>query len=85
MPGLIAGPIKHMPNIYKLQVGGKVRLRPLLCRGPVNKNAELTFLVGATERDGLFHPPGVKALAEERLKKLIADPKLRKRYEIPSS
>ncbi len=35
LPGLLAGTKKGYPHVRKLQLGGKVRLRPLLCTGPL--------------------------------------------------
>ncbi len=86
-PGLIAGPIKvkgvRFPHIYKLQIGGKIRLRPLLCRGPKDKDEELTFLVGAYEIGGKFDPKNAPDIAQKRHKAITEDPDLRRLYEFP--
>jgi hypothetical protein len=34
MPGFFVGPLASHRHVYKLRLGGKVRLRPLLCKGP---------------------------------------------------
>ncbi len=73
LPGLIDGPIRGYPHIYKLRVGGRVRLRPLLCKGPADKNTELTLFMGATERDSKFDPANAPAMAEERRQEIIQD------------
>jgi hypothetical protein len=47
LPGLIAGPLRvkgvKYPHIYKLQIGGKVRLRPFLCRAPSMRTKRSRF------------------------------------------
>ncbi len=43
-------------GILKLRVKGKVQLRPMLCKGPINHETEFTLLIGATERDSCFVP-----------------------------
>ena len=73
VPGLIEGPIKHHRHIYKLKAGGKVRLRPLLCKGPVDNDSELTLLIGATERDYVFDPPDAPDRADIRRGEIIND------------
>lgn len=87
LPGLIAGPLsvkgKKIHHIYKLQIGGKIRLRPLLCRGPADPNSEITLLVGAAERDFELTPPNVTTIAERRRKEIIDNEKLRKLYRYP--
>lgn len=83
LPGLIAGPIKYCPHIYKLQVGGKVRLRPLLCRGPFNAEEELTLLVPATERDHVLDPPGVLDTAKRRREEVMENEDYRAKYVFP--
>ena len=84
LPGLIAGPIKHRPHIYKLRVGGKVRLRPLLCRGPFDPDVELTFLASATERDNVLEPPGALDIAERRRTEVISNEEYRAPYVSPT-
>lgn len=55
-PKLLAGPVhKH---IYKLIIHGDRMLRPMLCKGPFDMEAEYTLLLGAIEKDGdLDHDP----------------------------
>lgn len=77
LPGLVDGPIRGYPHIYKLKIGGKVRLRPLLCKGPIDNDTELTLLFGATERDWKFVPENAPALAEDRRQEIIRDSRRR--------
>lgn len=87
LPGLIAGPLRikgvKYPHIYKLQIGGKIRLRPLLCRGPFDAEKEITLLAGATERDGKLDPPGAPDQAVARREEIKSDARLRKPYKFP--
>jgi hypothetical protein len=72
---LLAGPIyKH---IYKMQIHGDVQLRPLLCRGPINNDAEYTLLLGATERDRKL-TPRAKEQAELNRAQVLASPSTRR-------
>ena len=67
---LLAGPIyKH---VYKLTIHGDVMLRPMLCRGPLDNEAEYTLLLGAVEVGGKL-PAGAKEKAEENRGTVIAD------------
>jgi hypothetical protein len=87
MPGFIVGPLsirgQKFPHIYKIQAGGKVRLRPLLCRGPKAPEKELTLLVGAKERDGRFEPQTAPETAVRRRDEVIADENYRQGYAFP--
>ena len=53
---LLAGPIKKTGHIYKLIIHADVMLRPMLCRGPFEMEAEFTLLVGAKEIQGRLIP-----------------------------
>jgi hypothetical protein len=81
LPRLIAGTWPRYPEIRKLQLGGKVRLRPLLCIGPASKRTELTFLMPAYERNGRFDPRDAPEQADRRRKLLISDLGRRRLYE----
>lgn len=87
LPNFMAGPISvkgtKYPDIYKLLLGGKIRLRPLLCKGPMDKNREVTFLLGAYERNGKFDPANAPGAATDRLKKLLNKKAGRRRYGTP--
>jgi hypothetical protein len=76
-PQLLAGPLAGVP-IYKLRINGRVALRPMLCKGPVDKDAEFTLLFGAFERDRKLVPGDAVSQAEARRKKVIASPRQRR-------
>ena len=77
IPGLLSGPINGYPHIYKLRIGGKVRLRPLLCKGPIEKDSELTLLMGATERDWKWNPHNAREVAVARRQEILNNPERR--------
>jgi hypothetical protein len=76
-PQLLAGPLEGVP-IYKLRINGRVALRPMLCKGPVDKDGEFTLLLGAVERDGKLVPGNAVSQAESRRQKVIANPRQRR-------
>jgi hypothetical protein len=80
LPGLIKG-TSGGREIRKLQVGGKIRLRPLLCTGPQDKVRELTFLMPAFERNWKFDPADAVEQAETRRRALLEDRSRRRIYE----
>lgn len=51
-PKMLAGPINKQRHVYKLIIHADKMLRPMLCRGPFDMDAEFTFLLGAIERNG---------------------------------
>src|SRR5262245_28101964 len=53
-PQLLAG--TGIPHIFKLKVQGNPKLRPLICRGPIDNDAEFTLLVGAKEVQFNYEP-----------------------------
>jgi len=66
-------------GILKLRVRGRVQLRPLLCRGPVNSKTEYTLLMGAQEKQDQLIPKGATSLAAVRKREVLADPANRRR------
>lgn len=84
LPGLWKGPgIQGQQEISKLWIGasGKGRaLRPMVCRGPIDKKVEVTLLHGAEEKGGHL-PAGVAKKAEEHRRHIIADQKRRTPHE----
>jgi hypothetical protein len=73
-PGLLAGPgIGGFASIYKLKIKGNVALRPMLCLGPLDRDAEWTFLAQAVERDDVLDPADAAAIAEDRRQQILAD------------
>lgn len=81
LPGdlLTSGPIDG-GHIYKLKVRASVMLRPLLCKGPIEKDKEYTFLRGAIERNGKLPEADVRR-AETNRTILVSDPRRRREYE----
>src|SRR6187431_2504298 len=61
-PNMFRGPVRQgnkvYPNSYKSTVQGKVKLRPVACKGPIAVNEEWTILVPAIEVGGQLEPPG---------------------------
>jgi hypothetical protein len=78
LPGLLAGTNER--HIFKLQIGGKIRLRPMVCRGPLGA-AEITLLLGATERDGVLVPSDAPQRAGEYRNAILADARRRRPFE----
>jgi hypothetical protein len=76
-PQLLAGPLDGTP-IYKLRINGRVALRPMLCKGPVNNDAEFTLLLGAEERDRRLVPLDAVSRAEQRRQRVIGNPQERR-------
>jgi hypothetical protein len=80
LPGIVAGPLRGHRHLYKLRLGGKVRLRPLLCKGPLEPERELTFLLPAFERDGRLHPADALAKADRRRQEILFDDRRRRPF-----
>jgi hypothetical protein len=78
LPQMLAGPIKGYPHIYKLKLNGKIALRPLLCKGPVNNETEFTLLKGAFEIGGKWQPSTAPSEAMTRRGDVIASPAKRR-------
>jgi hypothetical protein len=84
-PKLLAGPIKSknkpklVSHTYKLIIHGDRMLRPLLCRGPINMNAEFTMLLGAIEVGGVLDTDSEDA--EVIRTSIIGNSNLRKDHE----
>lgn len=68
-------------GILKLRVKGKIQLRPMLCKGPVNNKSEFTLLIGATECDSKFVPREADKKANDRKKIIIEIPTRRCSHE----
>jgi hypothetical protein len=79
---LLAGPIFR--HVYKLVIHSDVMLRPMLCRGPIDPEAEYTLLLGAIERGGKL-PKEAPRQAEENRQTVLDSPSRRALHErIPS-
>lgn len=66
------------PSIFKLRVQGAVKLRLLLCRGPVEMQGEYTLLYGTQEVGNVIRPKGAEKAAGGRRKEVIANPNTRR-------
>jgi hypothetical protein len=66
------------PGILKLRVKGKVQLRPMLCKGPIEIDNEYTLLLGAFEVGGNLRPDGADRLANDLKAAVIASPATRR-------
>jgi hypothetical protein len=71
LPQILTG--TDTSGILKLRVHGKVQLRPMLCKGPINNETEFTLLIGATERDSCLIPDKADAKANDRKNIIITD------------
>lgn len=80
----LKGPIRGYNHLYKIHVqGASQALRPLLCRGPFEMDAEFTVLMPAREINWDWDPPGAPEEAEKRRKEIAVDRSLRVVYEVP--
>lgn len=77
-PKLLAGPLKGYAHIRKIIVNGRVALRPLLCKGPIDNDHEFTLLEGAFERDREWIPANAREIAVERRQEVICDSNARR-------
>lgn len=72
----------NLPHIKKIRINGKVALRPLLCRGPIDMlGEEFTFLAGAIEKDRKLLPSRILETADNRRQQIISDPGRRTKHE----
>ena len=78
LPSILAGPFGPGKHIYKLKIKGRVALRPMLCKGPVNPDTEFTLLLGVEERDGELVPKGAPEIAEALRQQVLHDPSHRR-------
>lgn len=72
---LLVGPIDKQKHIYKMKIRGDVQLRPMLCKGPVDKGNEYTLLIGAIEKGSKLRPSAAEA--EKHRAILVSDPRRR--------
>ena len=64
-------------HIKKLRINGRVALRPMLCKGPIENDQEFTLLCGAQERDRRLIPPDAVQQAALNRHIVIEDPERR--------
>lgn len=85
LPGILVGTGQKnreskTPHIFKLQIGEKIRLRPMVCIGPPGG---ITLLLRAVEMNWKLEPRNAPELAELRRQEIIANPGRRRIYEQP--
>lgn len=61
-------------GIQKLRVQGGVKLRPLLCKGPVDIASEYTLLMGAKEIGDKWVPKDAPKKANDKKAEVAANP-----------
>src|SRR6266446_7002643 len=67
--------LRMSATIYKLKGKTKgVQLRPMLCKGPIDDEAEFTILIGAKEINRELVPIDVVTRAEGRREEVIENP-----------
>lgn len=75
-PGLSTGVLSDtkLPHIKKIRIGGKVAVRLMLCKGPIDNLNEFTLLAGAIEKDRKLIPKNAEQIAELRRQEILVDP-----------
>jgi len=80
----LKGPLGSFRHLYKIKARGPTfEMRPLLCKGPVDMDAEFTMLKPMIEKDFEDVPATAKGEAERRRLELKADKNKRVRYKVP--
>lgn len=83
-PHILAG--TAVASIFKMKVQGPVKLRPLLCRGPVPGEAKTyTMLAGAKEVGSQWQPASILNTARDRRLAAAADPANRRVIHVKSA
>ncbi len=78
--GLLAGPFDR--HLYKLRINAQgVQLRPILCRGPIDPDAEFTLLLGARERGDRWNPRDAPQRATTNRQIILDHPDRRRPHE----
>ena len=65
-------------HIWKMKIHGKRQLRLMLCKGPVDRNAELTLLYDSIEKDGTLIPGDAVERAVTRMEEIASNPRRRR-------
>lgn len=78
-PQLLAGPV--FDHVYKLKIQGNPKLRPLICKGPIDNESEYTLLVGAKEIQWQMDPSDAEQQAANNRQAIIDNPLRRCRHE----
>jgi hypothetical protein len=61
----------RLPHIKKIKVKGRVQVRLMLSRGPIDNNKEFTLLFGATEKGFRLIPEDADYRAETRRQEIL--------------
>ena len=69
--GLLYG-VSGFPQLRKIKIQGNPKLRPLLCKGPLDNDAEFTLLVGAREIEFGWDPVAARETAKDRRQEIIS-------------
>lgn len=77
LPNTLTG--TNAPGIFKLRIHGKVQLRPMLCRGPIDQETAYTLLAGAKEVGSVLKPADIESIANGRKTEVIQDPANRRK------
>lgn len=72
LPEVLTG--TDVPGVLKLRVKGKVQLRPMLCKGPINMESEFSLLIGAIEVGNKLKPANAPSVAADRKEVIRRDP-----------
>lgn len=76
-PHMLTG--TSVAGIQKLRVQGGVKLRPLLCKGPIDVESEYTLLMGAKEVGNKWVPKKAPETASGRKAEVAANPARRRK------
>lgn len=76
-PHMLAG--TSVAGIQKLRVQGPVKLRPLLCKGPVSVATEYTLLMGAKEVGNKWTPKKAPEQADAKKSDVATSPATRRK------
>lgn len=70
------------PNIKEIVINGRIALRLMICRGPLNMDgSEFTLLLGSQEKDKKYIPRNAPGKAEEHRQIIIRNPNRRVIHE----
>jgi hypothetical protein len=69
----LAGTSGDYNHIFKLVVHSQRMLRPMLCRGPLDAQSEITLLLGAIEKDFKLEPHNAAERADQHRSKVAMD------------
>jgi hypothetical protein len=79
-PNLTTGLLSDskLSHIKKIRIKGRVAIRLMLCKGPIDNKKEFTLLFGAIEKDNKLTPKDAEQRAETRRQEIIQAPNSRR-------